>query len=146
MTGLDTTAVIIGLPSIGRSLHAGVSGLQWSVAAYTATLASLLMFSGAAAEASPASHGIGVIRVIEDQITTLRPYDARYTGDHRSIIWKRYTEMITRVSLDLVGSGTTLRHAAPSRTARSPSGNHPRPARTSHHGYRTVDAGNTRRG
>jgi hypothetical protein len=25
-----------------------------------------------------------VIRVIEDQITTLRPYNARYTGDHRS--------------------------------------------------------------
>jgi trans-aconitate methyltransferase len=34
-------------------------------------------------------------RVIEDQITTLRPYNARYTGDHRSIFRKRYTEMIT---------------------------------------------------
>jgi hypothetical protein len=44
---------------------------------------------------------IGVIRVIEDQITTLRPYNARYTGDHRSIFRKRYAEMITRVSLDL---------------------------------------------
>jgi hypothetical protein len=43
----------------------------------------------------------GVIRVIEDQITTLRPYNARYTGDHRSIFRKRYMEMITRVSLDL---------------------------------------------
>src|SRR5512140_3345232 len=32
---------------------------------------------------------------IEDQITTLRPYNARYTGDHRSIFRKRYTEMIT---------------------------------------------------
>jgi hypothetical protein len=27
---------------------------------------------------------IGVIRVIEEQITTLRPYNGRYTGDHRS--------------------------------------------------------------
>ena len=44
---------------------------------------------------------IGVIRVIEDQITTLRPYNARYTGDPRSIFRKRYTEMITRVSPDL---------------------------------------------
>jgi len=44
-------------------------------------------------------YGIGVIRVIEDQITTLRPYNARYTGDHRSIFRKRYAEMITRVSL-----------------------------------------------
>jgi hypothetical protein len=40
-------------------------------------------------------------RVIEDQITTLRPYNARYTGDPRSIFRKRYMEMITRVSLDL---------------------------------------------
>jgi len=39
--------------------------------------------------------------VIEDKITTLRPYNARYTGDHRSIFRKRYTEMITRVSLVL---------------------------------------------
>ena len=43
----------------------------------------------------------GSIRVIEDQITTLRPYNARYTGDHRSIFRKRYVEMITRVSLDM---------------------------------------------
>jgi hypothetical protein len=41
--------------------------------------------------------------VIEDQITTLRPYNARYTGDPRSIFRKRYMEMITRVSLDLCG-------------------------------------------
>jgi hypothetical protein len=44
----------------------------------------------------------GIIRVIEDKITTLRPYNARYTGDHRSIFRKRYAEMITRVSLDLI--------------------------------------------
>jgi EmrB/QacA subfamily drug resistance transporter len=50
LTGLDSTIVIVGLPEIGRSLHAGVSGLQWSVAAYTVTLASLLMSSGAAAD------------------------------------------------------------------------------------------------
>ena len=39
--------------------------------------------------------------MIEDQITTLRPYNARYTGDHRSIFRKRYRKMITRVSADL---------------------------------------------
>jgi hypothetical protein len=47
-----------------------------------------------------------VIRVIENQITTLRPYNARYTGDHRSIFRKRYTEMITRVSLVLCDLNT----------------------------------------
>ena len=50
MVGLDNTVVNVGLPSIGRDLHAGVSGLQWTVAAYTITLAALLMFSGAAAD------------------------------------------------------------------------------------------------
>ncbi len=50
LTGLDSTIVTIALPTIGRSLHAGVSGLQWSVTGYTVTLASLLMSSGAAAD------------------------------------------------------------------------------------------------
>src|ERR1700729_2255197 len=50
MTGLDNTIVNVGLPSIGRSLHTSVAGLQWTVAGYTIVLASLLMFSGAAAD------------------------------------------------------------------------------------------------
>jgi EmrB/QacA subfamily drug resistance transporter len=50
MVGLDNTIVNVGLPSIGRDLHAGVSGLQWTVAAYTIALAALLMFSGAIAD------------------------------------------------------------------------------------------------
>ena len=50
MVGLDNTIVNVGLPSIGASLHTEVSGLQWTVAGYTIVLASLLMFSGAAAD------------------------------------------------------------------------------------------------
>src|ERR1700739_892545 len=50
MVGLDNTIVNVGLPDIGRDLHAGVSGLQWTVAAYTITLAALLMFSGSLAD------------------------------------------------------------------------------------------------
>ncbi|HEY1625929.1 MAG TPA: MFS transporter [Streptosporangiaceae bacterium] len=50
MVGLDNTIVNVGLPSIGRSLHAGVSGLQWTIAAYTIVLAGLLMFAGALAD------------------------------------------------------------------------------------------------
>jgi EmrB/QacA subfamily drug resistance transporter len=50
MVGLDNTIVIVGLPSIGESLHTAVSGLQWTVAGYTIVLASLLIFSGAAAD------------------------------------------------------------------------------------------------
>src|SRR5256884_5111824 len=50
MVGLDNTIGNVGLPAIGRDLHAGVSGLQWTVAAYTIALAALLMFSGAVAD------------------------------------------------------------------------------------------------
>ena len=46
IVGLDVTAVNVALPSIARDLDAGVSGLQWTVDAYTVVLASLLMLSG----------------------------------------------------------------------------------------------------
>ena len=49
-SGLDNTIVNVGLPSIGRSLHANVAGLQWTVAGYTIVLARLLMLSGAVAD------------------------------------------------------------------------------------------------
>jgi EmrB/QacA subfamily drug resistance transporter len=50
IVGLDTTIVNVALPSIGRELHASVSGLQWTIDAYTLVLASLLMLSGATAD------------------------------------------------------------------------------------------------
>src|ERR1700689_5360540 len=46
IVGLDNTIVNVALPSIGRELNTGVSGLQWTVDAYTLVLASLLMLSG----------------------------------------------------------------------------------------------------
>src|SRR4051794_41777641 len=46
IVGLDITVVNVALPSIGRELGAGVSGLQWTVDAYTVVLASLLTFGG----------------------------------------------------------------------------------------------------
>jgi EmrB/QacA subfamily drug resistance transporter len=50
IVGLDVTIVNIALPSIGRDLHASVSGLQWVIDAYTLVLASLLMLSGSTAD------------------------------------------------------------------------------------------------
>src|SRR4051812_5026021 len=46
MVGLDITALNVALPAIGRDLDAGVSGLQWTVDAFTVVLASLLMLGG----------------------------------------------------------------------------------------------------
>ena len=47
---LDAMVVNVALPSIGHDLHGGVSGLQWTVDAYTLSFAGLLLTGGALAE------------------------------------------------------------------------------------------------
>jgi EmrB/QacA subfamily drug resistance transporter len=46
IVGIDVTIVNVALPSIQHDLHAPVSGLQWTVDAYTIVVASFLMLSG----------------------------------------------------------------------------------------------------
>jgi MFS family permease len=43
---LDATVVNVALPRIGKDLDAGISGLQWTVNAYTLTLAALILLGG----------------------------------------------------------------------------------------------------
>ncbi len=50
IVGLDVTVLNVALPSIQKELHATVSGLQWTIDAYTLVLASLLMLSGSTAD------------------------------------------------------------------------------------------------
>ena len=50
VVGLDNTIVNIALPAIRTDLHASVSGLQWTIDAYTIVLASLLMLGGSTAD------------------------------------------------------------------------------------------------
>jgi EmrB/QacA subfamily drug resistance transporter len=50
IVGIDVTILNVALPSIQRSLHASVSGLQWTVDAYTLVIACLLMLSGSLAD------------------------------------------------------------------------------------------------
>ncbi|MGH2929886.1 MAG: MFS transporter, partial [Solirubrobacteraceae bacterium] len=50
IVGTDVTIVNVALPAIHRSLHASLSGLQWTVDAYTLVLGSLLMLSGSTAD------------------------------------------------------------------------------------------------
>src|SRR6202789_546462 len=47
---VDATLVNIALPSIQRSFHASVGGLQWTIDSYTVVIASLLMLSGSLAD------------------------------------------------------------------------------------------------
>lgn len=50
IVGLDITAVNVALPTIKSDLHASISGLQWTVSAFTLVMASLLMFAGSIAD------------------------------------------------------------------------------------------------
>ncbi|HEX3647992.1 MAG TPA: MFS transporter [Pseudonocardiaceae bacterium] len=50
IVGLDNTVVNLALPAIQRELHSTVSGLQWTIDAYTLVLASLLMLAGSTAD------------------------------------------------------------------------------------------------
>jgi MFS family permease len=47
IAGIDATVVNIALPGIGRDLNVGFATLQWTVTAYTLTLASLILLGGA---------------------------------------------------------------------------------------------------
>src|SRR3989442_4492580 len=46
MAMLDNTVVNVALPTLSRTLHAGVSGLQWIVDGYVLAFASLLLTGG----------------------------------------------------------------------------------------------------
>ena len=46
LAGIDATVVGIALPTIGADLGAPFAGLQWTVSAYTLTLAPLILWSG----------------------------------------------------------------------------------------------------
>ncbi len=47
---MDVSIVNVALPAIGRDLHASMSGLQWTVDAYTLVLGSFLVMAGSAAD------------------------------------------------------------------------------------------------
>ena len=48
---LDGTVVNVALPVLGRELHAGMAGLQWTVDAYLLTLTALLLVGGSLGDA-----------------------------------------------------------------------------------------------
>ncbi|MER7788129.1 MFS transporter [Streptomyces sp. NPDC097640] len=50
LVSLDNTVLNVALPSMRRDLHASVSGMQWTIDAYTLVLAALLMLAGSTAD------------------------------------------------------------------------------------------------
>jgi len=47
---LDASVVNVAVPAIGRSLHASVTALQWTLTSYLLAVAALLLLSGALAD------------------------------------------------------------------------------------------------
>ncbi len=47
LAGIDATVVNLALPAIGADLDVGFAALQWTITAYTLTLASLILLAGA---------------------------------------------------------------------------------------------------
>jgi EmrB/QacA subfamily drug resistance transporter len=47
LAGIDATVVNLALPAIGTDLNVGFAALQWTITAYTLTLASLILLGGA---------------------------------------------------------------------------------------------------
>lgn len=50
IVSLDATVTNVALPSIGTDLHAGVASLQWTLDAYTLTIASFLVLAGSSGD------------------------------------------------------------------------------------------------
>ena len=50
IVSLDNTVLNVALPSMRKELHTNVSGMQWTIDAYTLVLASLLMLAGSTAD------------------------------------------------------------------------------------------------
>ncbi|WP_055550136.1 MFS transporter [Streptomyces sp. NBRC 110028] len=50
IVSLDNTVLNVALPSMRSDLHASVSGMQWTIDAYTLVLAALLMLAGSTAD------------------------------------------------------------------------------------------------
>lgn len=50
LAGIDATVVNVALPTIGEDLGTGFAGLQWTVTAYTLTLASFILLGGSLAD------------------------------------------------------------------------------------------------
>jgi len=50
LVSLDNTVLNVALPSMRSDLHASVSGMQWTIDAYTLVLAALLMLAGSTAD------------------------------------------------------------------------------------------------
>lgn len=50
IAGIDATVVNVALPAIGESLGTSFSGLQWTVTAYTLTLAAFILLGGSLAD------------------------------------------------------------------------------------------------
>ena len=87
---MDISIVTVALPAIRRDLHASVSGLQWTVDAYTLVLASFLVLAGSIADRAERARAKGVFGAMSGLSLALGPILGGALVDGfgwRSIFW-----------------------------------------------------------
>ena len=99
MTTLDNLVVTTALPTMQRDLHASISGLEWTVNAYTLTFAVLLML-GVATRVLAAGLAIDMIVAL----ATVRIGRARFTSGPQAGGWE-LEFLLFALSLALVFTG-----------------------------------------
>lgn len=80
---LDANVINVAVPAIGRSLHSGVTGLQWVLTGYLLTAAALLLLSGALVDSfgrrRVLAAGLGVM-LLASVLCSLAPTTAALVG------------------------------------------------------------------
>jgi hypothetical protein len=70
LAGVDSTVVAVALPAIGRNLHVGIQGLQWTVPSYMLPLAAVT--NNVAVRAEAVSNTLSRRVTQEDALDELR--------------------------------------------------------------------------
>ena len=114
MSYLDTNIVSIAIPTIQRSLHLSVAGLEWTVSSYLLTLAGLLLAGGRLADA----YGRRLLFTVGMAIFTASSLAAGLAGSGSVLIASRAVQgigaaMLTPATLAIIMAAfTDLRERA----------------------------------
>src|ERR1700730_17648361 len=115
--GLDNTILNVALPTLGRSLHAPTSSLQWIVDAYTIVFAGLLLTAGSLGDRFGRYKALaiglilfGVFSVASSQATSANTLiiTRAFMGIGGALIMPATLSIITNVFVDPIERGKAI--------------------------------------